>query len=86
MKNPKYLSRAAWVFVTAACLSLSAGSSIGAALTGDYLGKTEAEIAQNLAEKGYEVDDLQGVEEDPFSDINEIRPRKVQYSREVLRF
>ena len=40
---------------TAAALALFASAATAAVVTGDYVGKSKAEIAQSLEQQGYEV-------------------------------
>jgi hypothetical protein len=59
IKRPTYALRAIYIFAFAACLSLVVGLSFGAATNGDYLGKTRVEIAKNLREQRYRVQEFE---------------------------
>lgn len=45
-------------FAVAAMLALPAGSALAAVMSGDYVGKTEAEITKTLEMKGYKVGEV----------------------------
>ncbi len=59
MIKPAYLSRLLASMAVAAVLALPAGPAFAAASNGDYVGKTEAEITENLEKQGYKVGDFE---------------------------
>jgi hypothetical protein len=59
MKRSTFLARTISFFAFVACVSLAGGTGLGAVSTGDYLGKTKAEIAKSLETQGYEVEEFE---------------------------
>jgi hypothetical protein len=55
LSTPSRLLAALFV---AAAVTLSAGSAFAALASGDYVGKTEAEITKSLEQQGYEVEEV----------------------------
>jgi hypothetical protein len=47
------------LFISAACVSLAEGLSPVAVSTGDYVGKSKAEITEKLISRGYKVKEFQ---------------------------
>ena len=59
MIKPANLSRLLASMAVAAVLALPAGPAFAAASNGDYVGKTEAEITENLVKQGYKVGEFE---------------------------
>ena len=58
MLNSVYSSRFLVSLAVAAMLALPAGPTVAAVLSGDYVGKTHAEITKTLEMKGYKVEEV----------------------------
>lgn len=59
MKWPALCLCAFSFFIFATCLSLAGGTGPGAVSTGDYLGKSKADITKTLVSRGYEVEEFE---------------------------
>ncbi len=59
MIKAAYPSRLLASMALAAALALPAGLAFAAASEGDYVGKTAAEITENLVQQGYEVREIE---------------------------
>ena len=59
MIKSAYPSRLLASMALAAALALPAGLAFAAASKGDYVGKTAAEITENLVQQGYEVREIE---------------------------